>query len=68
MSPLLAVVLVCAVGVAQPDCTRETAIDIMIAPARLPGECLQVGQFAAAASHAVPPDATLRVLCERRRS
>lgn len=55
MDALIAVVLVCAAGIAADECTRDTASDIMVGPARLPLDCMTGGQAAAAHSLTPPP-------------
>lgn len=67
MDALLAVVLVCAAGVSADACNRDTSIDVMIGPARMPIDCLTGGQAAAAHSLTVPPDGTIKFTCERRK-
>lgn len=52
MTPILAIVLLCSAATPSQDCTRETALDVVVQPA--PGElaCLQVGQQLAAEAFA----------------
>ena len=62
MSELLSVALVCAATLLAKDCSRDTALDVMVAPARTPMECLMHGQTAAAATGltvTVAPSATV---------
>lgn len=68
MNPLLAVVLVCALNTAPDACTRETALDIVVAPASTPFACMMTGQ--ASAAHAgLPGDGRFAVVrCERRKA
>lgn len=68
MDSLLAVVLVCAAGVAPAQCTRATATDITVSPARLPTDCLTGGLATAAHSLTVPPGGLVKVVCERRKA
>ena len=44
MSELLTVALICAHLLNTSDCSRETAIDVIVAPAKNPIECLRQGQ------------------------
>ncbi|ACA20514.1 conserved hypothetical protein [Methylobacterium sp. 4-46] len=67
MPVLLVVALVCASTLDAKDCTRDTAQDVMTAPAHSPQECMLMGPTMAA--HAGrSPDATtyVKTLCERR--
>ncbi len=74
MSGLLAVSLVCATTILNPqDCTRDTALDIILTPTttEMPSACLIIGQTAAAGAHVIDEaegHRYVRVLCERRRS
>ncbi|MCJ2124740.1 hypothetical protein [Methylobacterium sp. J-077] len=69
MSELLSVALVCAGTLLAQDCSRDTALDIMIAPAHSPMECLMHAQ-AMAAQAGLPGggDRYLKIACEHRRS
>jgi hypothetical protein len=72
MAGLLAVSLVCATTIVNPqDCTRDTALDIILTPlsSELPSACMVVGQTAAAQAHVIDEaegHRYVRVLCERR--
>ncbi|KQO68322.1 MULTISPECIES: hypothetical protein [unclassified Methylobacterium] len=67
MSELLSVALVCAATLLAKDCSRDTALDVMVAPARTPMECLMHGQTAAAATGLTAGESRyLKVTCERR--
>ncbi|AWN47964.1 hypothetical protein DK419_17870 [Methylobacterium terrae] len=69
MSDFLTVALVCAGALAAPDCSRETALDIAVAPAPTPIACLMQGETLAARSGLVRGGETyLKVACERRRT
>jgi hypothetical protein len=62
-------VLVCALGVAAPDCRRETAIMSFHAPgpqADFSG-CLREGLLYAAQSGLVPKDAYPKIVCVGKR-
>ncbi len=48
MSELLSVALVCAGTLLAQDCSRDTALDVIIAPAHTPMECLMHAQTMAA--------------------
>lgn len=69
MPELLSVALVCAGTIIAQDCSRETALDIIISPAQSPMECLMHAQ-AMAAQAGLPgsSDRYLKVACEHRRS
>lgn len=69
MPELLAVALVCAGSLIAQDCSRETALDIIVSPAQSPMECLMQAQ-AMAAQAGLPGggDRYLKVACEHRRS
>jgi len=69
MSDLLSVALVCAGTLLAQDCSRDTALDIMIAPAHSPMECLMLAQsMAAQAGLPGGSDRYLKISCEHRRS
>ena len=40
----LAVVLVCAATVSGPDCSRDTALDVLLEPVQVETECLKRSQ------------------------
>lgn len=67
MSELLAVALVCAATIAAPDCTRDTALDVIVSPANSAVDCLMHAQ-ASAASAGLPggEGRYLKISCERR--
>jgi hypothetical protein len=68
MSELLSVALVCAASLIAQDCSRDTALDVIVSPAHSPMECLMQAQ--AIAAHAGLPggaDRYLKVACEHRR-
>lgn len=69
MSELLAVALVCAGTLLAQDCSRDTALDVVVTPARTPMECLMHAQ-AMAASAGLPGggDRYLKIACEHRRA
>jgi hypothetical protein len=67
MSELLSVALVCAATLLAKDCSRDTALDVIVAPARTPMECLMHGQVAAASTGLTGGENRyLKVTCERR--
>ncbi|AWB21272.1 hypothetical protein DA075_10410 [Methylobacterium currus] len=69
MADFLTVALVCASTLAAPDCSRETALDVAVAPAPTPITCLMQGETLAAQSGFVRGQETyLKVACERRRT
>lgn len=68
MSELLTVALVCAALTSTDACTRDTALDVIVAPAQSPLQCLMQGQTLVAQSGiASGPDVYLKLACERRR-
>ncbi|GBU16578.1 MULTISPECIES: hypothetical protein [Methylobacterium] len=68
MPELLSVALVCASTLLAKDCSRDTAHDVIVSPARTPMECLMHGQTVAAAAGLPGDDAHyLKITCERRR-
>ncbi|SFD36578.1 hypothetical protein [Methylobacterium sp. 13MFTsu3.1M2] len=69
MSELLSVALVCAGTLLAQDCSRDTALDVIVAPAHTPMECLMHAQTMAAQAR-LPggSDRYLKVACEHRRS
>lgn len=67
MSELLAVALVCATTLLAKDCSRETALDIIVSPAHSPMECMMHAQASAAAAGLPGGEGRyLKVSCERR--
>lgn len=69
MPELLAVALVCASTLGPQDCTRESALDVIVTPARSPIACVMQAQ--ASAAHAGLPGGEghyLKIACERRLS
>ena len=68
MPELLSVALICAGTLVAQDCSRATALDIIVAPAHSPMECLMQAQVVAARA-GLPGggDRYLKVSCEHRR-
>lgn len=67
MSELLSVALVCAATLLAKDCSRDTALDVIIAPAHTPMECMMQGQSMAASTWVADGEARyVKVTCERR--
>jgi len=67
MSEMLTVALVCASLISAPECSRETALDVIVAPAPSPIQCLMQGQaMVAHAGLAESPDVYVKIDCERR--
>ncbi len=66
---MLAVILVCALGTAPGDCTRDTALDVVTRPVAMPMECAVAGQVVGASSLDVRVEdgRYLKVACERRK-
>ncbi|MHB2208332.1 hypothetical protein [Methylobacterium sp. CM6257] len=58
--------LACPPGVEGPDCTRDTALDVLVQPVALITECPLVGTVLA--THlSLSPGGTHKTFCERRR-
>ena len=69
MSELLSVALVCAGTLLAQDCSRTTALDVIVSPARSPMECLVHAQAMAAAAGLPGGDNRyLKIACEHRRT
>jgi hypothetical protein len=69
MSELLSVALICAGTLLAQDCSRDTALDIIVAPAHTPMECLMHAQtMAAQAGLPGGGDRYLKIACEHRHS
>ena len=67
MSELLAVALVCAATLSPRDCSRETALDVIVAPAHSAMECLMHAQATAAAAGLPGGEGRyLKIACEHR--
>ncbi|GEP05637.1 hypothetical protein [Methylobacterium oxalidis] len=67
MPELLSVALVCAGTLLARDCSRATALDVIVAPVRTPVECVMHGQTTAAAAGLPGGDGRyLKITCERR--
>ncbi|GJE62661.1 hypothetical protein [Methylobacterium trifolii] len=67
MPELLSVALVCAGTLLAQDCSRDTALDVIVAPARTPMECIMHAQTMAAAAGLPGGDNRyLKVTCEHR--
>jgi hypothetical protein len=67
MPVILVVALVCASSVAAQDCTRETAQDVITAPAHSAQECLIMGPtMVAGAGRSADGSTYVKTLCERR--
>lgn len=67
MNGFLAVILICGMGLKPSDCTRETAIDVIVRAAAHPMECMLSAQPLVAAT-GLARDGTYTVMrCERRK-
>ncbi len=67
MNQIIVVALICAKSVSAPDCTRETAIDVVTGPAHTLQECLLQGPVIAANSGIeIAKDSYVKTRCERR--
>lgn len=69
MGPLVAIVLVCAGSVPLRDCTRDTALDVVVLPgAPTPTACLQAGLLTLARDpERLADGAYPRTVCEHRK-
>ena len=67
MSEILAVALVCAANLLAQDCSRDTALDVIVSPVRTPMECMMHAQASAAAAGFPGGEGRyLKIACERR--
>ena len=67
MNEILVVALICSSAVQAPDCSRETALDVITAPAHSLQECLIQGPtMAATAGRGGEKDTYVKTRCERR--
>ena len=67
MNTILVVALVCANSVQAPDCTRETALDVITGPAHSLQECLIQGPtMAAGAGRGGEQGTYVKTRCEQR--
>ncbi|GJE18270.1 hypothetical protein [Methylobacterium marchantiae] len=72
MSELLTVALICSSVLAAKDCSRTTALDVIVSPAHTPMECMIHGQTMAASTMAssnwgeAGERPYVKVTCERR--
>lgn len=68
MTEFIVVILVCAVATAVPECSRDTATDILGSqPVANPIACMKGGEMAGA-RFGVEHDHYLKVVCERRKT
>jgi hypothetical protein len=68
MQGLIMVALVCGSALLPDQCSRETALDVIVSPARTPMDCALGGQATAARAGLVTQGATyLKISCERRK-
>lgn len=68
MNQILVVALICAANVQGPDCSRETALDVIVGPAHSLQECLIQGPVLAASSGFKGEDgAYVKTRCEVKR-
>lgn len=71
MHGLLTVALVCAATLAPADCTRETALDVLVQPAASEVACLLGGETMVAGGAFGADrraDTYLKIGCERRKA
>ena len=67
MSELLAVALVCATTLSAMECSRDTALDVIVSPAHSPMECMVHAQAAAAGAGLPGGEGRyLKIVCEHR--
>lgn len=65
MTAYLALALACAATITGPDCSRETALDVLSQPAGAT-DCPKVAQLLA--THlGLPPGGYYKLVCERRK-
>lgn len=68
MNTIIVVALICAANVQQADCTRESALDVIVGPAHTLQECLIQGPVLAAnAGHGDDKTVYVKTRCEQRR-
>ena len=67
MNTILAVILVCAAATAQPDCTRDTAVDVVTAPTPSLFACMMAGQASVARDRLLGDGRYVKVVCGARR-
>lgn len=67
MNPILVVALVCASSVQTADCSRETALDVIVGPALTLQECMIQGPVLAASAGHAAADTYVKTRCEPRR-
>jgi hypothetical protein len=68
MNEIVVVALICAASVQAPDCSRDTALDVVTGPAHTLQECLIQGPVLAAGSGFRGADgAYVKTRCEPRR-
>lgn len=68
MNQILVVALICAANVQAPDCSRETALDVITGPAHTLQECLIQGPVLAAnTGFAGENGAYVKTRCEQKR-
>ena len=68
MNTVVVVALICAAAVQAPDCSRETALDVVTGPAHSLQECLMQGPVLAANAGFKGEDgAYVKTRCEPRR-
>lgn len=68
MNQIIVVALICAASVQSPDCSRDTALDVIIGPAHTLQECLIQGPVLAASSGFKGEDgAYVKTRCEVKR-
>lgn len=63
----IAVVLICSLGTAPDDCTRETALDVVTRPVPTPFACMMAGQSVVAREQLLADGRFTKVACERRK-
>lgn len=67
VNDILVVALICASSVQAPDCSRDTAIDVITAPAHSLQECLIQGPtMAAGAGRGEEQGTYVKTRCEQR--
>lgn len=63
MNTVFALILVCAASTAQPDCTRDTALDVITVKTSSVFACLMTGQTSVAREQLLGDGRYTKVVC-----
>ena len=66
MNTVFAVILVCAASTAQPDCSRDTALDVITVKTPSVFACLMTGQTSGARERLLGDGRYTKVICGSR--